>query len=646
MDWIAKSQPHRTRYWPEVEAFFGNLPPDLYRQGVLLRHDLATAYSANGQFAGILSRDSDYPLLDLHVWLLEDWGFPNNDLRPQLEQHLLIAMVLFFGAAYIRESILDEDTNFDARYQALEAALTRGRIEHLARLFPPDSAFWNYYAVFAEESTHPLSTVDFELSSDHVLRQLGAQLAFAKVPAAAIALQLGQPYMAQLPKLFHSLEIVSGVIRLRRDIITLRRDLWRGRRTYPIARTLRIARSATTPEQILGAMVLTGTLREVISESIEQLEAARAQADDINLPTLSAYIEALKDELWELSQLFSLNGPAATQPAPKAIFAPTTDSLSLALEMAERYLLSDPTWRESWEVQRRGMFGEPELIGRAFAPGLVVEALCQHRADLTEHVDGVLKNLSDNGFRYYPHPGVPPDADDLGLALRLFPYSSQTDIQRQRLQQPLRWMAANLTENGRIACWFTQGVEEFSNEQTLLWGNTCATVEASLLLGLMADDYGVDHAVIQRSAAQWVDRWVASGLGGNTLYVSEYALWVAVELIARLSAYATPARIFEAGERCHPHWQTQVEHLTTPQAAAFLTLASVRLARLPGSRYEFDPAWIRLMLKNQRYDGSWAGEPLFVTPTRGDVAAWYSSNTVTTAYIWHALKTYARWRER
>jgi hypothetical protein len=52
----------------------------------------------------------------------------------------------------------------------------------------------------------------------------------------------------------------------------------------------------------------------------------------------------------------------------------------------------------------------------------------------------------------------------------------------------------------------------------------------------------------------------------------------------------------------------------------------------------FSRGWVTLILKQQRYDGSWPGEPLFVTPTRGELAAWYSSATVTTAYCYQALR--------
>ena len=44
---------------------------------------------------------------------------------------------------------------------------------------------------------------------------------------------------------------------------------------------------------------------------------------------------------------------------------PYVDTLPKVVEMAEGYLLSDLTFRESWEVQRRGLFGLAEMTGKA-----------------------------------------------------------------------------------------------------------------------------------------------------------------------------------------------------------------------------------------------------------------------------------------
>jgi hypothetical protein len=52
----------------------------------------------------------------------------------------------------------------------------------------------------------------------------------------------------------------------------------------------------------------------------------------------------------------------------------------------------------------------------------------------------------------------------------------------------------------------------------------------------------------------------------------------------------------------------------------------------------FRVEWLTKLFKSQRYDGSWLAEPLFGTPTRGELATWYASSSVTTGFCYHALK--------
>jgi len=220
--------------------------------------------------------------------------------------------------------------------------------------------------------------------------------------------------------------------------------------------------------------------------------------------------------------------------------------------------------------------------------------------------------------------------------LRLFRRSANQDAHRQLLHKPLRWLEANIADDGHIPCWFTRGVEDLSAEAPVLWGNRCLTVEANLLLGLIDYDRVTYAALIERAARRWLEHWQTSGLGANTLYTSEYALWRVAELLAALPKDA------QAAERLSYTVQAQAKAVTTPQGAAFLTLICLSPNASTDLRALFAPRWIDLILKPQRYDGSWAGEPLFITPTRGDVAAWYSSHSVTTAYCYHALKTFVQ----
>jgi hypothetical protein len=77
-----------------------------------------------------------------------------------------------------------------------------------------------------------------------------------------------------------------------------------------------------------------------------------------------------------------------------------------------------------------------------------------------------------------------------------------------------------------------------------------------------------------------------------------------------------------------PFW-SRVTH--SPQDAAQLLLAQV----LP---HHLQTEAISCILRNQRPDGSWNAEPLFMAPNRGARMTPFSSRTVTTSFCWHALK--------
>ncbi len=686
MEWITRYQPQRDHYWPEVEHYFGELPAALFRQGLLLRHNLASAYSDTGQFEDILCRQRDYPLFNLHFWLLDDWHFPLGEVRAKLEKHLFLTTVFTFGAVATRESLLDPDTTFDQRYALLESTLHQRAVHHLAQLFPAQSPFWDYYRRLRAECAqalskfHPLTPFDFAAPrevrgaggagrgadgersgraqkatpfDETELLELGRQLAFAKIPLAAVAVQCDR--VDQLPQLFSLLDHWHVIFQIRRELTNLPRDVRRGWPTYLSLRTMSEAGidfdQPTSPERILGALLLTGTVQKIGQECLARLEVGRALARELSLDTFHAYSAALEENIREFMALFSLTQrpPTTEKSAPDPIaFTPWRDSLAQAIQMAETHLLADRTFQESWEVQRRGVFGTPELVAKGFTPGLIVETLCQHRTDLADQVNQIFQTIAENGFKYYPHPSLPPDADDLGLLLRLYQYSSRPEEHRALLEAPLQWMEANRLPSGQIPCWFTKDTGFEAGASVVLWGNSCATVEANLLLGLLAYDRAAYWPVIERASERWLERYLSLGLGANTYYTPAYALWVAFELLAQLSTAGEVPKlqslIEQALLKLVDRLQGEAQHPLTPQTAALFTLICLRSPAPAAVAALFDPNWITGLLKTQRYDGSWEAEPLAITPTRGEFASWYSSRLVTTAFCYQALKMYRRWQ--
>lgn len=658
-------QPSRDRYWPEIETFFSQLPPHLFRQSVLLKNNLATFYADSGQFKDILRRDRDHPMLYLHFWLLDDWACLASAVRETLEKQLLLAMTFAFAAVYTQETILDEGSNFDSSFLFLQQTLLQQADIHLAQLFPGSHRFWEYHRAFWQDYAESLLIPpNLQLPAPDP-----RPLAFTKIPAAAVAFSLHRD--EELPQLYAMLDRLNLVFQILRDISTLRRDLAHRRWSYPILKTMLAAGldrlQPVSPERLLGALVLTGTVEKIAQECLAELEAGRTLAESLHLPTFSLYFAGLKEWVVEVRDLFDLK-PKLSEKRDRArrspLFVPAVETLPKVIEMAEGYLLSDLTFRESWEVQRRGIFGVAEMTGKAFPMGLIAEILSRHDHNMAASINEVFATLHATGFRYYDHPHLPPDADDLGLLLRLYPFSAQPEQHRAMLQEPLRWLENSVGTSGEIPVWMKQVEADDGPIYPFLalWGQNCAAVEANVLLGLLDYDWAGYRGLIEKSAAGWCDRVSTQGLGAAHHYVPLYALWTALELIFKLNERLT-LDMPGAGENPLQHSliltiQVLIEHLAletqrsrfTPQEAAFLILASKRLAQMQSSWQpkdmfaialpRFNPEWMTLLCKSQRYDGSWAGEALFGTPTRGEFAAWYNSRSVTSAFCYHALKTY------
>ncbi len=644
-------QPLRDQIWPAVDQFFDSLPPPLFRQSVLLKNNLATLYSDTGQFKDILRREQDLPLLYLHLWLLDDLGCPHPAMRANLAQDLFLAILFTFGVIHTQHSILDDSTNFDQTYLYLAQTLIQQSDIHLAKLFAGDSPFWQHrQAYWAEYSAATLTTADGRLPT---AESLSRRLAFTKIPVAAVALSTGQE--SNLSQLVTMMDRLNFVWQTLHDFATLRRDLAQRRPSYPIYRTLLAAGidplEPVAPERVLGALVLSGAVTEICDDCVANLAEGRAIAEALQLPNLLEYFGVVERLVQQVSVLFNVDQKqpgSSTSPSRRPLFAPYAEPLASVIHMAKGYLLADPTFRESWEVQRRGAFGRPELTAKAFPAGLIVEILARHGHNVSAMVAWIFETLRDTNYRYYDFPDMPPDADDLGLLLRLFPYAEQPASHRSNLEIPLGWLAENITESGEMPVWFTRqrDFDQTKMHFVALWGESCVTVETNLLLGLLAYDPVHYRSMIEQSARSILARWLNRGLSAASHYTPLYSLWLGLELIAKLVASPLQTELQPQLDRVARRLAGRLAAETkrgfiSPQEAAFLTLACLSPDLPATAKNLFDPDWITILLKAQRYDGSWAAEPLYGTPTRGELAAWYSSRPVTTAFCYHALKTYS-----
>lgn len=315
--------------------------------------------------------------------------------------------------------------------------------------------------------------------------------------------------------------------------------------------------------------------------------------------------------------------------------------------MAEGYLLADLTFRESWEIQRRGFFGPTELVGQAFPMAFVAEMLARHGHEMSPVIAEIFRTLQSTGFRYYNHPHLPPDADDVGFVLRLYPASAQGDFEQGVLRTALALLQVSVDESGDLPVWLKPlDLTEGAQPLVALWGARCAAVEAHVLLGVLQLSSELTPPWFGNAAANWLERIGQAGIGAGRHYIPLYTLYIGFELIAALTGHASSGKpltekIDLAQQSLVNRLRLEIERPSlSAQEAALLTLTCLSAGAPAQARALFREAWITRLCQTQRYDGAWAAEPLYGTPTRGEFAAWYASQTVTTALAYHALKRY------
>ena len=287
-------------------------------------------------------------------------------------------MAFAFASIYTQQTILDEGSSFDNSFLLLEQILIQQADFHLAQLYSGQSPFWSHHQAFWQEYAEAvLVTTDDgrRIGVQETLEEIGpsaGKLAFTKLPLAAVSVSAGRE--AILSPLLAMMDRLNLIFQTMRDISTLRRDLMQRNYTYPIIRTMQEAgidpNQTTIPERILGALVLTGSIEKICRESLSHLDTCRSLTHELNLPTFAAHFDVIENLITGVRQLFSLktkSGTTKDEPASKKpsrpFFQPYTNTLNTAVEMAEGYLLSDLTFRESWEVQRGGLLHLPQLHG-------------------------------------------------------------------------------------------------------------------------------------------------------------------------------------------------------------------------------------------------------------------------------------------
>jgi hypothetical protein len=323
--------------------------------------------------------------------------------------------------------------------------------------------------------------------------------------------------------------------------------------------------------------------------------------------------------------------------------APHTGAeLERTVRLARAALLSDERFREVWEVQRWGDWCEEPRIARFYPIGLCLLALAQAGADVrTAAAELLSSEASADGFRYYGRwRGIPPDSDDLGVALRLLPLASDTPERRRALVHPVELLLRNTSPDGWIPLWLEEGLLEPPEPGPYWTLRRCSGVVANVLTGLLETDWPLPRRWRDRALGRLVEVLQQEGLSSAQAFPVCYTRLLLARLERAIEGRPCPERVraglaalladiereLLATQRLDGGWGS-------PLATAS-HLAVLSLRRTPG----FDPgAAILYLCARQEHDGLWPAEALYDCPGRDNVPQIYASRGVTSAICLEAL---------
>lgn len=313
------------------------------------------------------------------------------------------------------------------------------------------------------------------------------------------------------------------------------------------------------------------------------------------------------------------------------------------VRLAQVALLADERLQEAWEVQRWGGWCEEPRIGRLLPVGLCLLALAESGANVSAAAAELLSSeASVDGFRYYGRwRGIPPDSDDLGLALQLLALAGDTPERRRAFERPIKVLLHNTQPDGWIPIWLEEGLLEPTTPDGPYWLiRRCSAAVISALIGLLQTDWPLPARWRDRVLGRLIEVLRHEGLASVKAYPACYARLLLARLERALKGRDCPDTVRAALE----HLLTEIERelLSSQQLdggwgsplATACHLAVLSLRQTPG----FDPAPAILYLSaRQQCDGLWPAEPLYECPGRDNAPQFYATRSVTTAICLEAL---------
>ncbi len=525
----------------EVERRLDRLPEHLRTAASDFLSQIARNCAPSGRFWDFEAGDDGYPLFDTLLLSFADAGLVDERARRAVFEgfaHTLLATAADELALELGPPPAPSLFRLSQAFQ-LEAGRCFGA------LFPPDSAFHETYRKAWQDHLecllwHQANHIEARNPyRDQDWLTAGHRWAPLKSGMAAVFCACGRE--AELPVLERLLDELNTLFQVRREILAIRRDAARHVHSLAIDRIAACLPdrhlAADRPEAILGALLLFNPMSALIRDCVARLAFCRTLCGQLALTSLEPVLDRFGSSFETLNDLFSLRKARpdprhASVPPPEEErgFVITSDpGLAARIEAADAYLLADAQFRESWEVHRWGFLGEGQLTARVFPGGLILEMLLDGGLDLADRLDAHFANWRAIDCRYFEEAcPLPPDADSLGLMLRLFGHSRRRDAHAALIRPALDRMMANVAEDGDIPTYFAAQPrdEEPRDYFRQIAGNDCTGVKAGLLLGLLRCGDDSCRALAGRLQARVFDAVAASGQATNSYYCSGYWLWM------------------------------------------------------------------------------------------------------------------------
>lgn len=363
-------------------------------------------------------------------------------------------------------------------------------------------------------------------------------------------------------------------------------------------------------------------------------ETAKGAFDNAYRDNLALLLRATNDVITQKTNSLRLLGFAK---------APSLEQeLDRSIAMAVEALVDDPELRESWDVQRWGGFFETPCKARLFPMGLCALALSAASVDIRQRVRDVLAFRRVDGFAYFEDfPKIPPDADDLGLALQLAASLPPDPKLAQSLEWPVELFVRNVGADGSIPVWLERDLREAISGDAPRWlGSRCLAAAANAVVGLVEANIRLAPQFLDRVVGWLFSTWQAEGMRAVFFYGLPYTRFILLRLAEIVAPKLEIDSVKNVTTLVRDDLRAAIMAARRDDGSIGGILASAcHLAGMTcGRDQRFDP-WPTLsyLMTRQRPDGFWPSEPLYLTLGKDNTVAAHEARSLTTALCLYAL---------